>query len=92
MHNGIIDNYMELKTLLSAKYRFVSETDTEVIPHLIRYYMDSGLTFENAFFLAVKELKGSFAILAIYALEPEKSLLPEKKARWSLVWETCQLY
>jgi glutamine---fructose-6-phosphate transaminase (isomerizing) len=80
VHNGIINNYTELKTLLSAKYRFVSETDTEVIPHLIRYYMDSGLTFENAFFLAAKELKGSFAILAIYALEPDKILAARKES------------
>ena len=80
VHNGIINNYTELKTLLSTKYRFVSETDTEVIPHLIRYYMDSGLTFENAFFLAVKELKGSFAILAIYALEPDKILAARKES------------
>jgi glucosamine--fructose-6-phosphate aminotransferase (isomerizing) len=80
VHNGIIDNYAELKTLLSAKYCFVSETDTEVIPHLIRYYMDSGFTFENEFFTAVKELKGSFAILAVYALEPDKILAARKES------------
>ena len=80
VHNGIIDNYTELKTLLSEKYSFVSETDTEVIPHLVRYYMDSGLTFENAFFTAVKELKGSFAILAVYALEPDKILGARKES------------
>ena len=37
VHNGIIENYAEIKSRLSSKYNFVSETDTEVIPHLIRY-------------------------------------------------------
>ena len=80
VHNGIIDNYAEIKSLLSSKYKFISETDTEVIPHLIRYYMDSGLSFQNAFFTATKELKGSFAILAVYALEPNKILAARKES------------
>jgi glucosamine--fructose-6-phosphate aminotransferase (isomerizing) len=42
--------------------------------------MDSGFTFENAFFTAVKELKGSFAILAVYALEPDKILAARKES------------
>ena len=50
VHNGIIANYEELKSQLLSKYTFRSETDTEVIPHLIRHYMDSGLSFEDAFF------------------------------------------
>ena len=71
-HNGIIQNYKELKAWLSSKYNFQSETDTEVIPHLIRHFLDSGLSFEAAFFAAVKELKGSYAILAINKDEPNK--------------------
>ena len=50
VHNGIIDNYAKIKASLASKYKFVSETDTEVIPHLIRYHMESGLSFEKAFF------------------------------------------
>ena len=80
VHNGIIDNYTEIKSLLSPKYNFISETDTEVIPHLIRYFMDSGLSFESAFFTATKELQGSFAILAVYALEPNKILAARKES------------
>ena len=80
VHNGIIDNYTEIKSFLSSKYRFVSETDTEVIPHLIRHHMDSGLSFEDAFFTTTRELKGSFAILAIYALEPQKILAARKES------------
>jgi glucosamine--fructose-6-phosphate aminotransferase (isomerizing) len=80
VHNGIIANYEELKSQLLSKYTFRSETDTEVIPHLIRYYMDSGLSFEDAFFAMTKELKGSYAILAIYALEPDKILAARRDA------------
>jgi glucosamine--fructose-6-phosphate aminotransferase (isomerizing) len=80
VHNGIIENYKTIKSFLLPKYKFVSETDTEVIPHLIRYYMDSGLSFENAFFSAIGELKGSYAILAIYALEPDKIMAARKES------------
>ena len=74
VHNGIIANYEELKGKLLSECSFKSETDTEVIPHLIRHYMDSGLPFEDAFFAMTKQLKGSYAILAIYASEPDKIL------------------
>jgi len=80
VHNGIIDNYAEIKSLLSLKYDFISETDTEVIPHLIRYFIDSGLSFESSFSKATKKLKGSFAILAVYALEPDKILAARKES------------
>jgi glucosamine--fructose-6-phosphate aminotransferase (isomerizing) len=80
VHNGIIDNYTEIKSRLSSNCNFISETDTEVIPHLIRYYMDSGLSFENSFFAATQELKGSFAILAVYAMEPNKILAARKES------------
>ncbi len=80
VHNGIIENYAKIKSRLSSKYDFVSETDTEVIPHLIRYYMDSGLSFERAFFAAIEEIKGSFAILAVYAAEPDKIMAARKES------------
>ena len=80
VHNGIIENYAKIKSLLSSKYNFISETDTEVIPHLIRHFIDSGLSFESAFFAATEELKGSFAILAVYAMEPDKILAARKES------------
>jgi len=80
VHNGIIENYTKIKSSLASKYSFISETDTEVIPHLIRHFMDSGLSFESAFFKAVRELEGSYAILAVYALEPDKILAARKES------------
>ncbi len=68
VHNGIIENYVELKKFLTDNgYEFLSQTDTEVIPNLINYYYEkeSGKTensFLSAMSKAVKDLKGSFAI------------------------------
>ena len=67
VHNGIIENHQPLRHRLERKYSFVSETDSEVIPHLIREFMDMGSSLEQAVCQAVKELRGSYAILAISA-------------------------
>jgi glucosamine--fructose-6-phosphate aminotransferase (isomerizing) len=72
VHNGSIENYVELRKRLSRKHEFISETDTEVIPLLIRDYIDSGLAFELAVFATAKELKGSYSILAVSTLDPDK--------------------
>lgn len=72
VHNGIIENYLELKDFLSNNgYIFYSQTDTEVIPNLIHYYFsqndldDSYKRFLKAVNLACMDLKGSFAIEVI---------------------------
>jgi glutamine---fructose-6-phosphate transaminase (isomerizing) len=63
VHNGIIENYLELKESLKKDGRtFVSDTDTEVIPHLIVDYIEKGSDFEEAVRLSLKRLKGSYAI------------------------------
>jgi glucosamine--fructose-6-phosphate aminotransferase (isomerizing) len=62
VHNGIIENYEELKNELKEKgYQFQSKTDTEVIPHLIEEYSKTN-KFEDAVKLALKRLDGTFAI------------------------------
>ena len=66
VHNGIIENYSELKAELeSAGVTFNSDTDTEVVPHLIAHNMADGLDAEAAFHEAVDRLAGSYAIAAI---------------------------
>ena len=66
VHNGIIDNYDALKADLEARgCRFQSETDTEVIPHLIEVGLDGGQSPETAFRSAVSKLSGSYAVCAI---------------------------
>jgi len=73
VHNGIIENYIEIKNKLESRgYKFVSETDTEVIPHLIDYYCQKRRKFEEAFKSALLDLKGAFAIASTTTNEPDK--------------------
>ncbi len=75
VHNGIIRNYKELKAeLLKNNHIFKSETDTEVVAHLIEEYLKE-YEFEEAFRKAILALEGSFAIAAIYINEPNKILI-----------------
>ncbi len=69
VHNGIIDNYLELKEMLEKEgYKFYSDTDTEVIPNLISYYTNKNpeKNFIEGFKQTIKQLKGSFAIAALH--------------------------
>jgi len=66
VHNGIISNFQKLREKLEKEgHRFKSETDTEVIPHLIERYCRKGLSFEKAVMEAIKELEGSYAFVAL---------------------------
>ncbi len=71
VHNGIIENHQTLKKRLSGKGRtFCSETDTEVIAHLLDEYTSLGLPLAEAARKTVAELRGSYAFLAISEKEP----------------------
>ncbi|RLI22473.1 glutamine--fructose-6-phosphate transaminase (isomerizing) [Candidatus Bathyarchaeota archaeon] len=73
VHNGIIENYAELKMELEAKgHTFRSKTDTEVISHLIEEELQSGMGLVEAVREAVKKLEGSYAIAVISTVEPDK--------------------
>ena len=68
VHNGIIENYQELKKELEKKgHFFKSQTDTEVIPHLVEEELKSEKDFKTAFMKALAQLKGSYAIALIQA-------------------------
>lgn len=70
--NGIIENYQDLKArLVSEGYKFVSDTDTEVIPHLIDFYLNNGNDFFQAFKTAISDLEGAYAIAALYTEDPD---------------------
>lgn len=73
VHNGIIENFTELKTKLQDKgYIFKSQTDTEIIVVLIGYYMDMGETIVNAIQKTITELIGTWALVIIHADFPNK--------------------
>ncbi|MFC3958327.1 glutamine--fructose-6-phosphate transaminase (isomerizing) [Halovivax cerinus] len=66
VHNGIIENYASLKTdLEAAGHEFSSDTDTEVVPHLIQHYLDRGDDMATAFRRSIDELAGSYAVAAM---------------------------
>jgi glutamine---fructose-6-phosphate transaminase (isomerizing) len=73
IHNGIIDNYQELRHELVKKgHHFTSDTDTEVIPHKLEDEMKKGRSLEDAVLTVAHRLQGSYAFLAISLNEPEK--------------------
>ncbi len=73
VHNGIIENYLDLKhELQKLGHKFVSETDTEIIAHLIEQEMGSDHRLEDAARRALLHMRGLFAFVAISAGDPEK--------------------
>jgi len=77
VHNGIIENYIKLREFLSSQgYSFASETDTEVIPHLIDYFYDGDLV--AAAIKAVGKMEGSYALGIVSSKEPDKLIAVRK--------------
>ena len=73
VHNGIVENYLELKDELAAQgHAFVSETDSEVIPHLIEGFLGQGATTEEAVRLAALRLTGAHAVVVMCKRDPGK--------------------
>ncbi len=73
VHNGIIENYLSLKkVLMEGGHVFTSETDTEVIAHLIDHFVRKGLSFEEGVRRALAEIKGSYALGVLCEKEPNK--------------------
>ena len=73
VHNGIIENHNELKAQLKAEgIRFSTQTDSEVIAHLIKTYTEKGQSFEKAVFNALKKLKGAYALGILDKNDPEQ--------------------
>jgi glucosamine--fructose-6-phosphate aminotransferase (isomerizing) len=70
VHNGVIDNFLELRKELAEKgHKFGSETDTEVIPHMIEDFMDDGMNLTEAVTEVTKRIEGTYAIVAMTTKE-----------------------
>ena len=81
VHNGIIENYLELKDkLIKAGYIFESETDSEVIAHLLHQQLQSSGDLLAAMHEAIKELDGAFAIAAIYTKDKNRLVVARNKS------------
>ena len=73
VHNGIIENHLEIKDeLVNKGYEFISNTDTEVIAHLINDYLNDGNNLEDSVRFAFKRLEGSYAVAIMSQDEPDK--------------------
>lgn len=71
VHNGIIENYLELKEeLIASGYEFFSQTDSEVIPNLITFYLNQGLEPLEAVQKAVERLVGAYSIAVLFVHYP----------------------
>ncbi|MEF9427127.1 MAG: glutamine--fructose-6-phosphate transaminase (isomerizing) [Candidatus Mariimomonas ferrooxydans] len=79
VHNGIIENYRELKTELGKKgHVFTSDTDTEVLCHLISSYVKKGLNLKDATREALQHVRGAYALAIIREEEPDKIVAVKK--------------
>ena len=79
VHNGIIQNYSDLKkSLISKGHVFKSDTDTEVVPHLVEDYYKVLRNVYSSFRQAIRVLEGSYALLLISVHEPEKIFFAKK--------------
>ncbi len=81
VHNGIIENYLELKEqLLKEGHRFASETDTEIISHLIVKHMGRGAAYLEAVRLTLRDIRGSYALAIVNAQEPRMLVAARKES------------
>ncbi len=81
VHNGIIENYLEIKEqLIKEGHRFASETDTEIVSHLIVKHLHRGVDYLEAVRLTLMEIKGSYALVIVNAKEPRMLVAARKES------------
>lgn len=81
VHNGIIENFQDLrKDLINRGHILISETDTEVIPHLIEEYISKGFNLKDAVIKTIKLLKGAYGIVVCHADNPEYMVVARKES------------
>jgi glucosamine--fructose-6-phosphate aminotransferase (isomerizing) len=80
-HNGIIENFLELRRQLEERgHKLLSQTDSEVIPHLIEESKAKGMAFKDAVKEALSHCRGSYAIVAISTEEPDKVVCARRES------------
>ena len=81
VHNGIIENYIELReSLIREGYSFTSQTDSELIAHLLDKHLGEGNSMTDAMYLAKEKLEGAYAIAAIDMSDDEKLVVARNKS------------
>jgi glutamine---fructose-6-phosphate transaminase (isomerizing) len=81
VHNGIIENYLEIKERLIAEgHTFISDTDTEVVAHLIEKNLEGAASLEDAVFTSLAGVRGSYALVVLCNDEPRKIVAARKES------------
>jgi len=80
VHNGIINNYQILRHQLEGRHHFESETDTEVISHLIEDFLSEGASLKEAVRRATSKLEGSYALVVVSSREPDKIIAAKNES------------
>jgi glucosamine--fructose-6-phosphate aminotransferase (isomerizing) len=76
VHNGIIENYLDLKEqLIRRGTKFSSETDTEIVAHLVAEKIDQGMDFLEAVRKSLREIQGSYALLFLNQRDPKRLIV-----------------
>jgi glucosamine--fructose-6-phosphate aminotransferase (isomerizing) len=87
VHNGIIENYLELKEqLLARDTRFSSETDTEIVAHLVGEKVAKGMDFLEAVRKSLKEIRGSYALLFLNQKDPTRLVVAKNSTPIVIGW------
>jgi glucosamine--fructose-6-phosphate aminotransferase (isomerizing) len=87
VHNGIIENYLELKDgLLKRGTKFSSETDTEIVAHLVAEKLDRGIDFLEAVRKSLKEIQGSYALLFLNQKDPTRLIVAKNSTPIVIGW------
>ena len=87
VHNGIIENYLELKEqLLSRNTKFSSETDSEIIAHLVGEKVAGGMDFFEAVRKSLKEIRGSYALLFLHQKDPTRLVVAKNSTPIVIGW------
>jgi glucosamine--fructose-6-phosphate aminotransferase (isomerizing) len=81
VHNGIIENYLELKeALIKEGHRFASETDTEIVSHLVVRQLSRGASYLEAVQHSLEAIRGSYALVIVNANEPRMLVAARKES------------
>ncbi len=79
IHNGIIENFQALKNnLIALGYKFESDTDTEVLAHLIDSYLNKGINLSKSVQMTLNEVNGTYGLAVMYSKEPDKIIAARK--------------
>jgi glucosamine--fructose-6-phosphate aminotransferase (isomerizing) len=87
VHNGIIENYLELKEQLSARgVQFSSETDSEIVAHLVAEKIERGIDFLDAVRRTLREIRGSYALLFLNRRDPTRLIVAKNSTPIVIGW------